>query len=512
VLREDPSHREALVGMARILITQERAAEAVPLLSAALALDSTHADARHLFAIALHATGRTEEAAAQFQAALAHETRDPGFLAAAGDALRAQESRAMLCRSASAHALAIALQPEATGSQVSLVAVLQGLQMWESSQQWLAQPWAEVNLPSIHFLKGLQRYSGLRLELDEAAEMHLTAAMEGFPPDHVVRINLAFLLLSLGRYAEGFARYEDRLTIRWDGGPLLSLQQLMTELGPQTLWQGESLEGADILLVDEQGFGDTLMAMRLVPILRDRYRPARIRFLCEKPIGRLAQATGFFDEIIPRSPDAELERGVKFCPLMSLPHRLGLTLENLSDKPYLTAVATDVNSWRARLSELPGLKVGIAWCGNAKTGTDVIRSLPLDALALLFDVPGIQWLSLQKGVRLQEADAEALGMLQWMDECTDFLASAGLFAALDLIITVDTATVHLAGALGCETWLLNRYDTEWRWGMEGERAPWYSSVRQLRQTRRGDWSPVIETMAAALQAWALTRSPARPTP
>jgi hypothetical protein len=377
--------------------------------------------------------------------------------------------------------------------------------MWDSSQQWLEQPWAEVNLPSAHFLKGLQRYSGLRLELDESAERHFNAAMQGFPPDHVGRINLAFLLLSLGRYADGFSRYEDRLNIRWSSGPLVPLQELMRELGLQNHWQGESIEGADLLLIDEQGFGDTLMVLRLVPILRARYRPARIDFLCEKPIARLAQASGYFDGVIPRGTDGQLTRA-RYCSLMSLPHRLGLTLENLSAKPYLAPLEANVGAWREKLSRLPGLKVGIAWCGNVKTSTDSIRSLTLDALVPLFDVPGIQWLSLQKGVRLHEDDASALGIEQWMDGCDDFLDSAGLFAALDLIITVDTATVHLAGALGCETWLLNRYDTEWRWGLQGERAPWYASVRQFRQTQRGDWTPIIETLATALREWAASRA------
>jgi tetratricopeptide (TPR) repeat protein len=511
-LRLDARHRGAVMGLGRVLLAQQRHDEALAILWAALQEDPAHADARHLMVSALVALGRVDEAAVQAALALEHETRIPDSLTSAGEALRgAGLDRLQMFRSAMAHATALALQPHSAASQVGLVAVLQGLQCWEASAQWLEQPWADRASPIVHCLKGVQSFSGLRLEMDAAALAHFEAAARGFPSDHVVRISLAMFLLTLDRYEEGFARYEDRLTIRWESGPMLPVQDLIRELGAQHHWQGEAIEGREFLIIDEQGFGDTLMALRLVPVFKARFRPARIRFLSEKPMARLAQASGFFDEVLPRGVDAELPR-TPFCSLMSLPHRLGLNLRNLDDRPYLKAKPEDIARWRARLDALPGLKVGVAWCGNVKTSTDSIRSVPLEEWVPLFDVPGIQWVSLQKGVRLSPSDADDLGLVQWMDDCEDFLDSAALFQALDLVITVDTATVHLAGALGCPTWLLNRYDTEWRWGLQGERAPWYASVRQFRQTCRGDWAPVLETMATALREWALTRAAAESTP
>jgi len=156
------------------------------------------------------------------------------------------------------------------------------------------------------------------------------------------------------------------------------------------------------------------------------------------------------------------------------------------------------SKWMERVSSLDGFKVGIAWSGNNSFSWDVIRSITLDRLGPLFSIPGIVWISLQKGQAAEQLKQIELPIHDWMDEANDIMDTTALIACLDLVITVDTSIVHMAGAIGRPTWLLNRFETDWRWGLEGEVSPWYSSVSVLRQTTRNDWDSVINQVATDL--------------
>ncbi len=247
----------------------------------------------------------------------------------------------------------------------------------------------------------------------------------------------------------------------------------------------------------EQGFGDMIQFARYLPLLPQdgsvviRVQRPLVRLLADGPgVGRVVA----LDDPVP---DADL-----VCASMSLP-----LLLNLPDPvscpvkvPYLTANPAQVAAWRARLDALPGRKVGLVWTGNPnRPRMDRRRSVPIEALAGLADIPGITWISLQKDAAPRGVMAERL--VDWGGASGDFRDTAGLVAGLDLVISVDTAMVHLAGALGRPVWLLNRADTCWRWLLGRDDSDWYPTLRQFRQDHPGAWDAPIRRLSDALRAW-----------
>jgi hypothetical protein len=265
-------------------------------------------------------------------------------------------------------------------------------------------------------------------------------------------------------------------------------------------WDGRTdLAGKRVLLVGEQGLGDTIQFCRFARRVADR--GAFVVLGVEPPLRRLM--TGLDGVAAIAVPgDAEPDYDF-FCPLMSLPVRLGLTLADAAmGAPYLRADAAAAAAWRSRLAELPGMKVGLVWAGEPRAHdrmalrTDRRRSVSLDRLAPLFGVPGICFISLQKGV----AGGQAMGwpVVDWTAELTDFADTAALIAALDLVISVDTSVAHAAGALGRKVWVLNRFDRCWRWMADRIDTPWYPTMRLFTQARPGVWDDVVAEVAAAL--------------
>jgi len=188
-------------------------------------------------------------------------------------------------------------------------------------------------------------------------------------------------------------------------------------------------------------------------------------------------------------------------PLLSLPLLFHTTPASIpAGGPYLQADPVLWAHWRQRVSQLPGPRVGLVWAGNPRLGTaslastDRRRSLPEGALSPLAGTPGVSFVSLQVG----DAPPPGVTATDWTADLTDFAATAALIASLDLVIAVDTAAAHVAGALGKPVWLLNRFDTDWRWMDGTDDSIWYPTLRQFRQTRPGDWSGVIQRVARAL--------------
>jgi hypothetical protein len=176
--------------------------------------------------------------------------------------------------------------------------------------------------------------------------------------------------------------------------------------------------------------------------------------------------------------------------------------------PYLAAPEDQVAAWRARRGARPGIWVGLVWAGAARPDQpqanqiDRRRSLHLDQLAPLAHIPGVTFVSLQKGPAAAQLAAPPPGLAieDWSAELDDFTDTAALIAALDLVIAVDTAVAHLAGALGKPVWLLNRFDSCWRWLVGRDDSPWYPTLRQFRQTQPGDWTDVVARLRLALAA------------
>jgi len=307
-------------------------------------------------------------------------------------------------------------------------------------------------------------------------------------------MNLCFLLLITGRFEEGWEEHEWRWRMR---------QSSMVERTfPVPLWGGEPIAGRTILLHAEQGLGDTLQFCRYAPLIEPG---ARVIVEVQAPLARLVSRMPGIAQVVVRGqalPPFDLH-----CPLLSLPRAFGTTLATVPGKPYLAADPADSASWRERLAALPGLKVGLVWAGEPRenwpklAAIDARRSMALKTLAQLGDAAGVSFISLQKGKPAAQATDPPAGMslVDHTAELKDFADTAALIENLDLVICVDTSVAHLAGGMGKPVWLLNRFDTCWRWLLDRDDSPWYPTLRQFRQPSPGDWLAVVARVRDALQ-------------
>jgi tetratricopeptide (TPR) repeat protein len=319
-------------------------------------------------------------------------------------------------------------------------------------------------------------------------------------PDHAAsHSNLGVALLLTGAFDEGWPEYDwwrhcAPVSGDWRGNPA-------------TRWSGQDLAGRTLLLRAEQGLGDTLHFARYAALFAAR--GARVVLEVQPPLAALLRsvpgvAATVAAGTVPPPFDYHL-------PLMSAPALLGTRLATIpAEIPYVSADPQAAMRWRDRLSALPGLKVGLVWAGNPRLGDpsanliDQRRSMALARLRPLLDLPGISFVSLQKGgpaAQLAELPAE-IRPVDVMEEIGDFADTAALCANLDLVITVDTSVAHLAGALGKPVWILSRFDGCWRWLLDREDSPWYPTARLFRQRRPGDWDEVVTRVGAALAALA----------
>jgi ADP-heptose:LPS heptosyltransferase len=272
------------------------------------------------------------------------------------------------------------------------------------------------------------------------------------------------------------------------------------------LWNGEDLAGRTVLLHGEQGYGDTIQGLRYVPLVAAR--GGRVVLEVPAPLARVAASVSGVAEFV--TAGQALPRFDLVCPMLSLPRALGTTLETIpADLPYLAPPAEAVAQWRERLGG-PGLRIGIAWAGSALHRSDAQRSIEIETLAPLLKTKGVRWFSLQVGERAADLARLPAGLITDLaPRLSDFADTAAALANLDLLISVDTAVVHLAGALARPAWVMLRARPDWRWMLEREDTPWYPSLRLFRQRERGDWDEVVARVRAALEN--LITSPAPPS-
>ena len=313
-------------------------------------------------------------------------------------------------------------------------------------------------------------------------------------------LNLGSLLLSRGRYIEAWPEYETRHDPNYSG------QQSIPPDQPFPRWRGESLNGKSLLIWPEQGFGDEIQFARYFPMLKT-LGVTRLTVVCKPALEALLKMVDGADEMIPFSDALSLPLHDYWAFPMSLPMHFSTTVETIPDKlPYLKVPPERFKRWQHRLPA-DGLKIGLVWKGNAAHKNDANRSLPdLTLLAPLWSEPGITFISLQKGPGEEEAATPPSGqpMLHLGSDIADFADTAAIVTQLDLVICIDTAIAHLAGALNKPCWvLLPAVGVDWRWLQERTDSPWYPGVMRLfRQAKAGDWSATISEVALALRIWA----------
>lgn len=326
----------------------------------------------------------------------------------------------------------------------------------------------------------------------EAAASY-TEALKRDPDHFECRMNRAFTWLHNGDWGRGWAEYAWRHKKQ-------TLAQQPLAMPP---WTGFPLRDRRILLLAEQGLGDTLQFIRLAPLLKER--GAFVIFACpDKLTGLLARTPGVDLLISQRSPLPDHDC---YAPLLSLPGLLGLEPHTVPPmSPYLQADPALVERWQGDLAPYKGLKVGIHWQGNPKFPDDPNRSMPLALFEPLARVPGVTLFSLQKFDGADQVAGLAgrfpvVDLGPRLDEKTGpFQDTAAVLHALDLVISCDTSLIHLAGGMGLPAWLPLSAEPDWRWGISGENSPWYPATRLFRQETYQDWGPVFERMARELAA------------
>lgn len=310
------------------------------------------------------------------------------------------------------------------------------------------------------------------------------------------QFNLALGLLLLGDYGAGLEFFEGRFTA---GRREHSLSAgILSMLAGIPRWGRQDLQGKTLLVWSEQGLGDSLMMLRYLPMLAS-LKPGRVVVYCERGMVEVMRTFRIVNEVILRGVDLGSRMFDYHCPMMSLPFIFQTRLDNIPCQvPYLFVSDRMRDKWGRRLSPLAGIKVGLVWAGNKALGRDLLRSIPLQKFAPLRHIAGVSFVSLQKGDAAVQIAGMGWPLHDWMDECEDLLDTAALVANLDLVISVDTSVAHLAGALGKPVWLLNRFESEWRWMLKRSDSPWYPTLRIFRQTALGDWGSVMERVASEL--------------
>ncbi|KND55171.1 TPR repeat [Candidatus Paraburkholderia kirkii] len=311
---------------------------------------------------------------------------------------------------------------------------------------------------------------------DEADE-HLRRAIRLKPDIADANKLLGMSELRRGNYRPGWALYEFRKSGSESGGyPSLDIPE----------WRGEPLSGKRIVLMREQGAGDQFQFIRYASVLRAMGATVDV-WASEAVASLLARADGI-DRAITETP-----RDGYYCPVISVPHRLKDDAIPAT-APYLSADASLTRAWRERLGEAAGerRRIGLVWAGNLAHHLDRFRSIPLDILLPLADIPGIAWFSLQKGpATAQLDDCAGRWPINRLDAQLDsFDATAAAIESLDLVVTIDTSVSHLAGALGNPVWVMLPAQADWRWMTGRSDNPWYPTARLFRQRATGDWSPV----------------------
>ena len=315
----------------------------------------------------------------------------------------------------------------------------------------------------------------------------------GLRPEHADgHLALGQNLLAIGDFASGWLEYEWRNQTEAGKGTLPKMTS--------AAWNGMRIPQGRLLMVGDQGYGDTIQFARYIPLIADRCQELVLG--CSAEMGPLLSTIPGVKQYCHRWTD--VPGHAAHCRLSSVPGLVHTTLETIpANVPYLFADSARVTAWRQRLdAQLPqGVRrIGLAWTGRPTHPNDRRRSMPLSRLAPLASAGRASFVSLQKPLPKSDEASLALfaGLTDLSSELTDFGETAAVIANLDMVITVDTAMGHLTGALGKPVWIMVPKASDWRWLLERSDSPWYPTARLFRQRTPGAWDPVIAEVAAAL--------------
>lgn len=346
--------------------------------------------------------------------------------------------------------------------------------------------YAQAFVQDRHSASAFNNYGNVLREIGEpdGAVPFLQRAIQLVPDAPTPNFNLAVAYLLTGDYARGWPQYEHRWNFEHLAGTLPNFAQ------PQ--WNGQELKGKTILVCQEQGLGDVIQFSRFLYPLHTM--GAKIILQVNSNLAPLFANSSIIDQIVDIN---ETPTGFDYwTPIMSLARVLGVTLDNLPKQlSYLSARNDLVSEWAQRLGKKTRLRVGFCWSGRPDSWINRHKGMPFETMTNLIERNlGYEWINLQvECTEEQSAELEKFGVARYPGTIRGFADTAALIHHMDVVISVDTAVAHLSGALGRPTWIpLNWYGVDWRWLLNRDDNPWYSSARLFRQPSLGDWKSVTD--------------------
>jgi len=483
-----------IFSMANVMMGKGQLDKAVANYRRVLEIKPDFAEAHTTLGVALKDLGQLEEAITSYRHALEIK---PDLAEAHNNLGLTLQDLGQLESAETSFRCALEIKPDFAEAHSNLGVVLKGLgQLDGAVENYRRALEIKPDFAEAHNNLGLALHDVGQFE---SAETSFQRALETKPDFAEADFNLSLLSLTLGRYAEGWPKYEARYHPNFKG------RNVILPDVPFPQWRGEPLTGKSLVICPEQGFGDEIQFARYIPMLKI-CGVSRLTLVCKSPLEGLLGTVEGVDAVVTQLDAATLPNHDYWTFPMSLPLHFATTVETIPAKlPYLSVPPERLILWGDRLPAVR-LKVGLVWKGSAIHKNDVFRSLPgLSTLAPLWSVSGITFVSLQKGQGEEEAVTSPTGrpIIHLGSSIQVFADTAAIVSQLDLMICIDTSIAHLAGALGKPCWvLLPAIGTDWRWLRERADSPWYPGVMRLfRQKKPGDWAATIDEVAQALETW-----------
>jgi tetratricopeptide (TPR) repeat protein len=508
-LRVNPQHPDALHLLGMAMMQSGRGDGAIELLRQAVDAADEVPAYYHTLATAYRQLGKTEEVVQTYErmcaVAPASVEAQTNLAAALGEARRPEEAVEAARRAteldpnhAPAHNnLANALR-ESGDPEAAAEAARKAIELKPDYADAYSNLAAALNQLAQHREAYKACQSALRLWMKEGDALPAYRRFgPRLPPKTELTqtyLNRAAILLALGNFERGWQEYEWRWLAKSHHTPRRKFAQ------PQ--WEGEDISGKTLLVHSEQGIGDVFQFIRYVPLIARR--DVKVIVETYEDLASLISRVEGVEKVYLRGQAESVSPFDVHIPLMSLPLAFGTQLETIPrNVPYIKPDPERIASWSTRIKNesRDRYKVGVVWAGNANHSNDRNRSMPVSSLSpLITRFANVAWFSLQKGRAGDEQELRDQGvpLINLSHDIKDFDDTAAIMAQLDLILSVDTAAAHLAGAMRRNVWTMLPFAAEWRWLVDRKTSPWYPTMKLFRQSKRGDWNSVVEAVGAEL--------------
>ena len=517
----NPNYAEAYNHLGVVRTEQGLHDEAIDNYRQALRINPDYAEVRNNLSIALKAVGRLDAAIESCRRAL---RLDPNFAEAYFNLANAMRDQGCSDEALANYGSAVRMNPDYAEAYNNRAILLNDLARYDEAKDDCERA-ISLNPDYAEAYNNLGIILGNKGRLAQA-ETNYRRALRLEPESSKLHYNLGNVLKEQGRCAGAIDSYDRAIHIKpdyaqarwnrshtfllsgnlpmgWQGYEWRRSPELEIFTYPhrydQSRWDGSSFVGRRLLVYCEQGLGDSLQFMRYLPTVKAR--GGTVLLEAWKPLHGLLKDCDHIDELLELSFQTKTDVGFDLhISLMDLPAVFGTTAETIpAEVPYIKPDPEKVRHWQGRLGD-DSFKVGIVWAGSPSHGNDHNRSCSLEMFAPLADIPGVRLYGLQKGPAAAQAEGSQVENLS--EDLHDFSDTAAVLEKLDLVISVDTAPAHLAGAMARPTWILLPFAPDWRWMLDRIDSPWYPTVRLFRQQRWGDWDSVFERVAEELQALA----------